>query len=91
MKLLLTLLLLTALSLAQGPTVSQLVATWQIVSIADTMKDGSVVSPADFGPRPFRLEGNRLIITVTEGVADLGIQKSVLVCSERNKWIVASG
>jgi hypothetical protein len=29
--------------------------------------------------RPFKLEGNRLIITVTEGVANLGIQKRVLV------------
>ena len=157
MKLLLTLLLLAALSLAQGPTVSQLVGTWQIVSIRDTMKDGSVGPPADLGPhpkgflmyepdghmcatlvnsdrpawkdfakstdaekiayydtfiaycgtykldstvstvthypsvawtpayvgstqpRPFKLEGNRLIITVTEGMANLGIQKRVLV------------
>jgi hypothetical protein len=30
-------------------------------------------------PRPFRIEGNRLIITVTEGISDLGIQKRVLV------------
>ena len=52
MKLLLTLLLLTALSLAQGPTLSQLVGTWQIVSIRDTMKDGSVGPPADLGPHP---------------------------------------
>ena len=157
MKLLLTPLLLAALSLAQAPTVSQLVGTWQIVSIEDTMKDGSVGPPADLGPhpkgflmyepdghmcatlvnsdrpawkdfakatdvekiayydtliaycgtykldstastvthypsvawtpayvgstqpRPFKLEGNRLIITVTEGMANLGIQKRVLV------------
>ena len=157
MKLLLTLPLFAALSLAQGPTVSQLVGTWQLVSIEDTMKDGSVGPPADLGPhpkgflmyepeghmcatlvnsdrprwkdsakatdaekiayydtfiaycgtykldttastvthypsvawtpayvgstqtRPFKLEGNRLIITVTEGVGDLGIQKRVLV------------
>ena len=157
MKLLLTLLLLTALSLAQGPTVSQLVGTWQIVSMEDTMNDGSVGPPADLGPhpkgflmyepdghmcatlvnsdrpawkdfakatdaekiayydtfiaycgtykldsaastvthypavawtpayvgstqtRPFKLEGNRLIITVTQGMANLGIQKRVLV------------
>ena len=157
MKLLLTLPLFAALSLAQGPTVSQLVGTWQIVSIEDSMKDGSVGPPADLGPhpkgflmyepdghmcaalvnsdrpawkdfakatdaekiayydtfiaycgtykldstastvthypsvawtpayvgstqkRPFKLEGNRLIITVTEGVVDLGIQKRVLV------------
>ncbi|HEX8798715.1 MAG TPA: lipocalin-like domain-containing protein, partial [Terriglobales bacterium] len=157
MKALLTLPLLAALSLAQGPTVSQLVGTWQLVSIEDTMKDGSVGPPADLGPhskgflmyepdghmcatlvnsdrprwkdsakatdaekiayydtfiaycgtykldsrastvthypsvawtpaylgstqpRPFKLEGNRLIITVTEGMANLGIQKRVLV------------
>jgi len=157
MRLLLTLLLLAALCLAQGPTVSQLVGTWQIVSIRDTMKDGSVVSPADLGPhpkgflmyepdghmcatlvnsdrpawkdfakatdaekiayydtfiaycgtykldsaastvthypavawtpayvgstqtRPFKLESNRLIIKVTQGMANLGIQKRVLV------------
>ena len=157
MKLLLTLPLLAALSLAQGPTVSQLVGTWQLVSIEDTMRDGSVGPPADLGPhpkgflmyepdghmcatlvnsdrarwkdsakatdaekiayydtfiaycgtykldttastvthypsvawtpayvgstqpRPFKLEGNRLIITVTEGMANLGIQKRVLV------------
>ena len=157
MKLLLTLLLLAELSLAQGPTVSQLVGTWQIVSIEDTMKDGSVGPPADLGrhpkgfllyepdghmcatlvnsdrpawkdfakasdaekiayydtfiaycgtykldstvstvthypsvawtpsyvgstqTRPFKLEGNRLIITVTQGMANRGIQQRVLV------------
>jgi len=30
-------------------------------------------------PRPFRLEGNRLIITVTRGLSDPAIQKRVLV------------
>ena len=30
-------------------------------------------------PRPFRLEGDKLIITVTEGISDLGIEKRVLV------------
>jgi hypothetical protein len=30
-------------------------------------------------PRPFKLEGNRLIITVTQGMSDLGVQKRVLV------------
>ena len=30
-------------------------------------------------PRPFRLEGNRLIITVTGGMSDDGIAKRVLV------------
>ena len=30
-------------------------------------------------PRPFRLEGNRLIITVTRGISDSSIQKRVLV------------
>jgi hypothetical protein len=157
MKLLLTFPLLAALSLAQGPSVSQLVGTWQIVSMEDTMNDGSVGPPADLGPhpkgflmyepdghmcatlvnsdrpawkdfakatdaekiayydtfiaycgtykldsaastvthypavawtpayvgstqtRPFKLEGNRLIITVTQGMANLGIQKRVLV------------
>jgi lipocalin-like protein len=30
-------------------------------------------------PRPFRIEGNRLIITVTQGMSDEGIAKRVLV------------
>jgi hypothetical protein len=158
MKFLLTTLLVTAVSsLAQNPTVSQLVGTWQIVSIEDTSKDGTIGPSAQFGPhpkgfllyeadghmcatlvngdraawkdsakptdaekiayydtliaycgtfkldsatstvthypsvawipayvgstqpRPFKLEGNRLIITVTDGIADLGITKRVLV------------
>jgi hypothetical protein len=160
MKLLLTVVLIVAsslLSLAQNPTVSQLVGTWQIVSIEDTSTDGKVGPSAQFGPhpkgflmyepdghmcatlangdrptwkdpakptdaekiayydsfiaycgtfklesvtstvthypsvawtpayvgstqpRPFKLEGNRLIITVTQGMSDLGVQKRVLV------------
>jgi hypothetical protein len=160
MRLLLTIALVTMsplLSLAQNPTVSQLVGTWQIVSIEDTFKDGKVGPSVQFGPhpkgflmyeadghmcatlvagdrpawkdpakptdaekiayydtlvaycgtfkldsvtstvthypsvawlpqyvgstqpRPFKLDGNRLIITVTEGIADLGIQRRVLV------------
>ena len=158
MRFLLTSLLFAAASsLAQNPTVSQLVGTWQIVSIEDTFKDGKVGPSTQFGPhpkgflmyepdghmcatlvnsdrprwkdlgkatdaekiayydsfiaycgtykldsaastithypsvawtpayvgstqaRPFKLEGNRLIITVTQGLANLGIQKRVLV------------
>jgi hypothetical protein len=159
MKILLTALLLGSASvLAQSaPTVSQLLGTWQIVSIEDTLKDGTVGPSADLGPhprgflmyepdghmcaalmnsdrpawkdpakatdaekvtsydtfiaycgtykldsatstvthypsvawmpayvgsvqaRPFKLEGNRLIITVTEGLESLGITKRVLV------------
>src|SRR5271165_229996 len=159
MKSLLTTLLLAASSLAQtaGPTAAQLVGTWQLVSIEDTMKDGSVKPPEQFGPhpqgfimyepdghmcasimksdrpawkdpahptdaekiayydtfiaycggykldsatstvthypsvawtpayvgstqpRPFRLEGNRLIITATRGLSNPAIQKRVLV------------
>ena len=30
-------------------------------------------------PRPFRLEGNKLIITATRGISDSSIQKRVLV------------
>ena len=152
-----TLLLLVASALAQSPTVSQLVGTWQIVSIEDTFKDGTVGPSAQFGPhpkgflmygldghmcatlvngdrpawkdpakptdaekiayydtftaycgpfkldsatstvthypsvawfppylgstqaRPFKLDGNHLISTVTGGMTDLGVQKRVLV------------
>ena len=52
MKLLLTLLLLVAASFAQNPTVSQLVGTWQIVSIEDTSTNGKVGPSAQFGPHP---------------------------------------
>ncbi len=161
MKLLLSILLLAALALAQtatpAPTVAQLVGTWKLVSIDDTMTDGKVQPSAQFGPhprgflmyepdghmcatiangdrpawkdpakptdaekiayydtfiaycgifkldsatstvthypsvawtpayvgstqpRPFRLEGSRLIITATRGISDTAIQKRVLV------------
>ena len=35
-----------------APTVAQLVGTWQLVSIEDTMKDGKVQPSAQFGPHP---------------------------------------
>ena len=161
MKVSLSVLLLSASLLAQSattaPTVSQLIGTWKLVSIEDTMKDGKVQAPTQFGPhphgfimyepdgymcasivdgdrpawkdrakatdaekvayydtfiaycgsykldsaastvthypeiawepayvgstqpRPFRLEGNRLIITVAQGMSDSSIQKRVLV------------
>jgi hypothetical protein len=161
MKVLLSGLLLAACALAQSdspaPTVAQLVGTWKLVSIEDTMSDGKVQPSAQFGPhpqgflmyepdghmcatiangdrpawkdpakpndaekiayydtfiaycgtfkldsaastvthypsvawtpayvgstqpRPFRLEGNRLIITATRGFSDTAIKKRVLV------------
>jgi Lipocalin-like domain len=161
MKFLLSVLLLAASSLAQtatpAPTVAQLVGSWKLVSIEDTMTDSKVQPSAQFGshpngflmyepdghmcatiangnrpawkdpakptdaekiayydtfiaycgtfkldsatstvthypsvawtpayvgstqPRPFRLEGNRLIITVTRGMSDGGIAKRVLL------------
>ena len=157
MKRLLAVLLLTAASCAQNLTVSRLLGTWQLVSVEQTRKDGSVQPTAQFGrhpkgflmyepdghmcativntdrpawkdpakptdadkiayydtliaycgtfkldsakstvthypsvawtpayvgstqPRPFKLEGNRLIITVTQGFTDAEIQKIVLV------------
>jgi hypothetical protein len=161
MKLLILILLLAASSVAQpptpAPTVTQLLGTWKLVSIEDTMADGKVQPSAQFGlhpngfimykpdghmcatiangdrpawkdpakptdaekiayydtfiaycgtfkldgatstvthypsvawtpayvgstqPRPFRLEDNRLIITVTRGISDRAIQKRVLV------------
>lgn len=161
MKVSLSVLLLSASLFAQSattaPTVSRLIGTWKLVSIEDTMKDGKVQAPAQFGPhphgfimyepdgymcasivdgdrpawkdpakatdaekiayydtfiaycgnykldsaastvthypeiawepayvgstqpRPFRLEGNRLIITVSQGMSDSSIQKRVLV------------
>lgn len=158
MKAVFVTLLLAASTMAQsGPTVSQLVGTWQIVSIEVTMKDGTVQPTAQFGshpkgflmyepdghmcatlmnsdrpawkdpakptdtekisyydtlvaycgtykldsatstvthypsvawtpayigstqPRPFKLQGNRLTITVTQGLTDPQIQKIVLV------------
>jgi hypothetical protein len=161
MKSILIPLLLVATSLAQtampAPTVAQLLGTWKLGSVEDTMKDGKVQSSAQFGPhphgflmyqpdgymcasivdgdrpvwkdpakatdaekiayydsfiaycgtfkldsatstvthfpeiawtpsyvgstqpRPFRLEGNRLIITATRGLTNPEIQKRVLV------------
>lgn len=53
MKTLLIIFLLSASVVSQSsPTVSQLVGTWQIVSIEDTMKDGTVGPSAQFGPHP---------------------------------------
>lgn len=156
-----SILLLAAASLAQSatpaPTVAQLLGTWKLVSIEDTMTDGKAQPSAQFGqhphgfimyepdghmcativngdrpgwkdpakptdaekilyydsfiaycgtfkldsatstvthypsvawtpayvgstqPRPFRLGGNRLIITVTRGMSDEGIAKRVLL------------
>jgi len=159
MKLLVSMLLLTSCALAQtaAPTVAQLLGTWKLVSIEDTMTDGKVQPSSQFGshphgfimyepdghmcatiangdrpawkdpakptdaekiayydtfiaycgtfkldsatstvthypsvawtpayvgstqPRPFRLEGNRLIITATRGLSNPAIQKRVLV------------
>ena len=58
--------------------------TYKLDSTASTVTHYPSVAwrPAYVGstqPRPFKLEGNRLIITVTEGMANLGIQKRVLV------------
>jgi hypothetical protein len=56
LKTLFTTLLLATCSLAQipapTPTVAQLVGTWQLLSIEDTMKDGAVNPPDQFGPHP---------------------------------------
>jgi hypothetical protein len=56
LKTLLTVLLLAASSLAQSATspsaAAQLIGTWQMVSIEDTMKDGTVKAPDQFGPHP---------------------------------------
>ena len=52
MKLLLSVLLLAASSLAQtttpAPTVAQLLGTWKLVSIEDTMTDGKAQPSAQF-------------------------------------------
>jgi hypothetical protein len=54
LKTLFATLLLAACSLAQSltpsPTAAQLVGTWQLVSIEDTMKDGAVKAPEQLGP-----------------------------------------
>jgi Lipocalin-like domain len=161
MRVLLSVLFLAACSVGQSktpaPTLAQLVGTWKLVSIEDTMTDGKVRPSAQFGQhpegflmyeadghmcatiangdrpawrdkakptdaekiayydtfiaycgtfkldsatstvthypsiawtpayvgstqaRPFRVEGNQLIITVTDGMSDEGIAKRVLV------------
>ena len=57
MKSVAAILLLAASALAQKgsaakPTTGQLVGTWRLVSIEDTMKEGVVKSPEQFGPHP---------------------------------------
>jgi hypothetical protein len=53
MKMLLIILLVSASAVAQSaPTVSQLVGTWQIVSIEDSSADGRVGPSAQFGSHP---------------------------------------
>ena len=56
MKIFLSILLLAVCSLAQTatpvPTVAQLLGTWRLVSIEDTMKDGKVQPSTQFGPHP---------------------------------------
>jgi len=57
MKALLATILLAASALEQNggaakPTTGQLVGTWRLVSIDDTMKDGSVKPPERLGPHP---------------------------------------
>lgn len=56
MKVFLSILLLAVCSLAQTatpvPTVAQLLGTWRLVSIEDTMKDGKVQPSTQFGPHP---------------------------------------
>ena len=57
MKALLATLLLATCSLAQtsapaAPTVAQLVGSWRLVSVEDTLKDGTVKPEDRFGPHP---------------------------------------
>ena len=56
MKTLIATILLAALSLAQtaapAPTVAQLIGTWRLVSVVDTMKDGTTGFPPELGPHP---------------------------------------
>src|SRR5262245_60434692 len=53
MKAIFATLLLAPSTLAQSaPTVSQLLGTWQIVSIEDTFNDGKVGPSVQFGPHP---------------------------------------
>ena len=53
MKVLLMITWLSASILPQSaPTVSQLIGSWKLVSIEDTMKDGKVQPSKQFGPHP---------------------------------------
>ena len=56
MKVIFSILALSAALLAQSaapaPTAAQLVGTWKLVSIEDTMKDGTVHPSKQFGPHP---------------------------------------
>ena len=56
MKSPLTSILLAAASLAQtatpAPTVTQLLGTWKLVSVEDTMKDSKAQPSTPFGPHP---------------------------------------
>jgi hypothetical protein len=68
MKTVVAILLLAASALAQDssaakPTTGQLVGTWRLVSIEDTMKDGMVKPPEQLGPHPigflmYQADGN---------------------------------
>jgi len=76
MKSLLAAIFLGAASLAQtatpAPTVSQLLGTWKLVSIEDTMNDGKV-QPAQYGPHP-----HGFIITATRGLLNPGSRSGCL-------------
>ena len=56
MKVVLSILLLAAAALAQtatpAPTVAQLLGTWKLVSIEDTMNSGATGPSQQFGPHP---------------------------------------
>src|ERR1017187_1224239 len=56
MKALCSTLLLASAALAQtatpAPTVAQLLGSWKLVSIEDTMTDGKVQPSTQFGPHP---------------------------------------
>jgi len=53
MKILFLLLLTSSSLLAQtAPTVSQLVGTWKLVSVEDTMQDATLQPSKTFGPHP---------------------------------------
>ena len=53
MKILFLLLLTSSSLLAQkAPTISQLVGTWKLVSVEDTMQDATLQPSKPFGPHP---------------------------------------